>query len=735
MKPFVSIIVASYNYEDYIKETLDSLCNQTYNNWEALVIDDGSKDSSVDVIKEYQLRDSRIKLLQHPKGENKGLSKSLKYAINKSKGKYIVFCESDDALCPTSIEERVGALEQNEKSVLCFSSVQLVGDEEYISEYREYIDSVRQKIATIGSSTFSGKEMLKENNPIFSFSCVAARAKNVKECNFDSPYDAFTDWWLWKQMSYMGKIIFLDKDLTRWRIHKKSFMKQIDDLDKRNAQLKEEAFRVFECDKETSWWLRLLFCKRIPITSGYKLKVMGVTVYREQKKNNVEINFQVKKLKKKIKKYRFLSFFPLPVIQKKLKSKYKKYKKNYFLELETKDAGEGQINDTHGLSSSYLGVSDNEISLINSYAKDDAKRILLISHEASNTGAPRALLEMARVLKKNNYQVVYFSSVDGPLRVECDRDKIPFVVDEGVHVSKLLKIHIERFRKFTLNFDTVIINSASNDFIVEILKDVVVDKIWWLHEGYFYFKHHAASPSKFLQLCESVKKVYSVGCYAIKCTNNFIGKDVVSNLLYGLPDNSKSVLSYRNKDENSRDIVFGILGTLEPRKAQLEFVQAVKLIPSALREKAKFIVLGNQKLVPDYFKDVEENAKNISEISLLSDLPHEDFLAKLANIDIVVSCSKDDPMPIVLTEGLMCEKIIICTDSTGTSFLVEDGVNGFSLPTGDITALAEKMSYIIERYEELKGIGHRGREIYDNNFSEKIFEKNILSMLRDEVVK
>ena len=64
MKPLVTIITASYNYAKYISKTMDSVINQTYNNWEYLIIDDGSKDDSLDIIKNYCSKNEKIKLLK-----------------------------------------------------------------------------------------------------------------------------------------------------------------------------------------------------------------------------------------------------------------------------------------------------------------------------------------------------------------------------------------------------------------------------------------------------------------------------------------------------------------------------------------------------------------------------------------------------------------------------------------------------------------------------------------------
>ena len=95
-KPFISVIVASYNYEAYIRETLDSLVSQDYNAFEVIVVDDGSKDNSCEIIKEYANKYPNFYFYQHDGGVNKGLAETVKLALSKAKGDYVAFCESDD---------------------------------------------------------------------------------------------------------------------------------------------------------------------------------------------------------------------------------------------------------------------------------------------------------------------------------------------------------------------------------------------------------------------------------------------------------------------------------------------------------------------------------------------------------------------------------------------------------------------------------------------------------------
>lgn len=89
----VSIIIPVYNSEKYISKCLDSVLNQTYKNIEILVINDGSKDNSINILKEYEKKDKRIILIDK---ENEGVSKTRNLGINKASGEFIMFIDNDD---------------------------------------------------------------------------------------------------------------------------------------------------------------------------------------------------------------------------------------------------------------------------------------------------------------------------------------------------------------------------------------------------------------------------------------------------------------------------------------------------------------------------------------------------------------------------------------------------------------------------------------------------------------
>ena len=105
----VSILMPMYNSEKYIKESINSILNQEYKNFELIIVDDGSIDSSIEIVKEYN--DSRIKLYENI--ENKGLPYTRNKLLSLATGEYIALFDSDDIALKNRIKAQVEFLEKN----------------------------------------------------------------------------------------------------------------------------------------------------------------------------------------------------------------------------------------------------------------------------------------------------------------------------------------------------------------------------------------------------------------------------------------------------------------------------------------------------------------------------------------------------------------------------------------------------------------------------------------------
>ncbi|WP_240911251.1 glycosyltransferase family 2 protein [Yeosuana marina] len=109
--PLVSIIIPTYNRAHLIGETLDSIMNQTYTNWECIIVDDGSMDNTQDIIQCYCKKDKRFQYHHRPKDRPKGGNACRNYGFEKSKGKYVNWFDSDDLMHSNKLLVQVKALE------------------------------------------------------------------------------------------------------------------------------------------------------------------------------------------------------------------------------------------------------------------------------------------------------------------------------------------------------------------------------------------------------------------------------------------------------------------------------------------------------------------------------------------------------------------------------------------------------------------------------------------------
>lgn len=125
MRPEVSIIMPVYNGEMYLGEAIESILNQTYTNFEYLIINDGSTDNSLDIIDKYARKDKRIVAISR---ENKGLVASLNEGIALAKGKYIARMDADDISLPNRIEQELRYLEENSDVDILGSNIEIIGD-------------------------------------------------------------------------------------------------------------------------------------------------------------------------------------------------------------------------------------------------------------------------------------------------------------------------------------------------------------------------------------------------------------------------------------------------------------------------------------------------------------------------------------------------------------------------------------------------------------------------------
>ena len=185
-KSLVSIVMPAYNAAKFIRETIASVQSQTYENWELLVIDDGSKDETVEIIRALTKEDARIRLLQNEK--NMGVAKTRNRGIELADGEFIALLDSDDLWYPEKLEKQLSLARESE---IVYCSYAMIDE-----------DGKEKHAPFIVPAETNYKKMLISS--VISCSTVLMRAETAKKYHFDETF-YHEDYVLWMQMMKDGR--------------------------------------------------------------------------------------------------------------------------------------------------------------------------------------------------------------------------------------------------------------------------------------------------------------------------------------------------------------------------------------------------------------------------------------------------------------------------------------------------------------------------------------------------
>ncbi|MBE0497230.1 MAG: glycosyltransferase family 2 protein [Campylobacterales bacterium] len=207
----VTVIVPLYNTERYIAETIESVINQTYQNWEMIIVDDCSTDSSRDIAKEYVTKDSRIKSVESEVNFG-GPARPRNMGIDSAKGEYIAFLDADDVWKNNKLERQLAFLEKNN---LSFTSCDCIlindkSDEIHLSPLSKLYNKFARKKTIC--------DVIKNNFIVTS--SVLIRKDLLKNFNEDKKYIAVEDFDMWLHVlaNHQNTYKYQEEKLVRYRL-------------------------------------------------------------------------------------------------------------------------------------------------------------------------------------------------------------------------------------------------------------------------------------------------------------------------------------------------------------------------------------------------------------------------------------------------------------------------------------------------------------------------------------
>lgn len=214
MKDLITVIVPVYNRDRYLRETIDGVLNQTYENLEIFLIDDGSSDNALRIMNEYEKIDRRVRVITQT---NRGICSSMKNVLKISSGKYFTRCDSDDINEPDRYERQLEFLKENNYDMVgcyikCFGCAK-EGQKRYLEKcvnsrmrtYKEQRNRIFLGQPITGSTMFCRSDVLKEVLP------------------FNDSYSVVEDFYLSVMLHKAGKrISILEEDKLNYRVHEEN---------------------------------------------------------------------------------------------------------------------------------------------------------------------------------------------------------------------------------------------------------------------------------------------------------------------------------------------------------------------------------------------------------------------------------------------------------------------------------------------------------------------------------
>lgn len=209
----VSVCLPTYNGADYIEEALRSILNQTYQDFELLIVDDGSTDATLDIVQSFS--DPRIQLHRNP--ERLGIPANWNRCLALAGGAFVGVFHQDDVMLPENLEGKVQLLSADETIGFVHSGVETLVDEEAPSAFADWIEDATEDTVWDGPEYF--RVLLLNGNRVCAPTVLARRRALLEQGGFDRDLGFACDYAMWLRLCLTYRVGFLARPLVRYRWH------------------------------------------------------------------------------------------------------------------------------------------------------------------------------------------------------------------------------------------------------------------------------------------------------------------------------------------------------------------------------------------------------------------------------------------------------------------------------------------------------------------------------------
>jgi glycosyltransferase involved in cell wall biosynthesis len=321
-EPLVSVVIPSYNHERYIGEAIGSVLASTFQDFEIVVVDDGSTDRSVDVIRGYQ--DPRLRLIRQ---SNKGAHAAINRGVASASAPWIAILNSDDRYHPLKLQQHLELHEQNSGLEASASRVRHISESGVPFDRNGYINWRYANRKNASSQTPSLKSSLLLTNHLITTSALFVSKQGFNEVGGFIPLRYVHDWFFFLSLASRGHFSVLEEALVDYRVHGGNTIRENDDRGRIEDNFVLEwhlcedstarasatdildSFRILEQNKRASLHLILLFqlwrnandndlakCVALFEDPAHPVMLLAMELSRKEQRRGLNLKARLRKL-------------------------------------------------------------------------------------------------------------------------------------------------------------------------------------------------------------------------------------------------------------------------------------------------------------------------------------------------------------------------------------------------------------------------------------------------------
>jgi glycosyltransferase involved in cell wall biosynthesis len=215
MSQLISVIVPCYNQAQFLDQTLQSVLNQTYSNWECIIVNDGSPDNTAEIAQNWLKKDARFVYVDKKNG---GLSSARNKGLELAKGDFIQFLDADDLLVSSKFQQSINAVENNKSDVIITNFLR----------FKKTLSHQKKAFCKLEEQAFSLESILLDWDVKYSIPihCGLFSSRLINSIRFNEKLKAKEDWMFWIDFFRSHpKVSFVNENLVFYRMHNQGMTK------------------------------------------------------------------------------------------------------------------------------------------------------------------------------------------------------------------------------------------------------------------------------------------------------------------------------------------------------------------------------------------------------------------------------------------------------------------------------------------------------------------------------